>query len=99
MRLTPTQVESFYQDGYLVVEGALSDEDLNPLISDFEALITTLADELYAEGKISERYEKLPFERRIAWLTKRLATPFRGEFHFQPIFVTQSSTSCITTIC
>ena len=22
MRLTPTQVESFYQDGYLVVEGA-----------------------------------------------------------------------------
>jgi len=43
MRLTPTQVESFYQDGYLVVEGALSDEDLNPLISDFEALITLLS--------------------------------------------------------
>ena len=57
MKLTPTQVESFYQDGYLVVGGALSDEELNPLISDFEVLITTLADELYAEGTISERYE------------------------------------------
>ena len=78
MRLTPTQVESFYQDGYLVVEGALSDEDLNPLISDFEALITALADELCAEGKISERYEKLSFERRIAWLTKAAGNPLQG---------------------
>ena len=65
MRLTPAQVEAFHQNGYLVVEDALSDEDLNPLISDFEALITTLADELYAEGKIAERYEKLPFERPL----------------------------------
>ena len=91
MRLTQAQVEAFHQNGYLVVEDALSDEDLNPLISDFEALITTLADELYAEGKIAERYEKLPFERRIAWLTKAAGNPLQGRVSFpanlrHPIF-------------
>ena len=38
MRLTQAQVEAFHQNGYLVVEDALSDEDLNPLIADFEEL-------------------------------------------------------------
>ena len=51
MRLTQAQVEAFHQNGYLVVEDALSDEDLNPLIADFEELIDTIADELHAEGK------------------------------------------------
>ena len=91
MKLTQAQVETFHQNGYLVVEDALSDEDLNPLIADFEELIDTIADELYAEGKIGERYETQPFERRIAWLTKEAGDPLQGQVSFpvnlrRPIF-------------
>ena len=82
MRLTQAQVEAFHQNGYLVVEDALADDDLNPLIADFEALIDTIADELYAEGKIGERHESQPFNRRIAWLTKEAGDPLQGQVSF-----------------
>ena len=76
---------------YLVVEDALSDEDLNPLIADFEELIDTIADGLYAEGKIRERHKTQPFEQRIAWLTKEAGDPLQGQVSFpvnlrRPIF-------------
>ena len=51
MGLTQAQVQDFHRNGYLVVDNALSDEDLNPLIADFEELIDTIANELYAEEK------------------------------------------------
>ena len=42
MRLAQAQAQVFHQNGYLVVENALGDEDFNPLIADFEALIATV---------------------------------------------------------
>jgi ectoine hydroxylase-related dioxygenase (phytanoyl-CoA dioxygenase family) len=59
MRLTRAQVEAFHENGYLVVENALSPEDLDPLIADFETLIDDIAEGLYTEGKIEERYADL----------------------------------------
>lgn len=70
MSLTQPQIETFHENGYLVVERILEPEDLDPLIADFEALIDETARQLYAEGKIRQIHADQPFERRIAWLTK-----------------------------
>ncbi|MCZ6680365.1 MAG: phytanoyl-CoA dioxygenase family protein [Candidatus Poribacteria bacterium] len=82
MKLTQAQIDAFHQNGYLVVENALGPNDLDPLIADFESLIDDVADELYAAGKIEERYEEQPFERRIAWLTKAAGVALQGHVSF-----------------
>ena len=59
-----TDREKFREQGYLVVESALSESDLSPLIAVISDVVETRANALYDAGLISERHETLPFERR-----------------------------------
>ena len=59
-----TNSEKFTEQGYLVVQSALSEADLAPLIAVVSEVVGTRATELYNEGVISDTYEGLPFERR-----------------------------------
>lgn len=70
MRLTSTQVEQFETNGYLVVEGGLTDADLNPVITEYEAYIDRRASELKAEGKITDLHEGAPFDERLALICR-----------------------------
>ena len=65
MKLTQAQIEQFENDGYLVVKGALTPEDLSPVIEEYTAFIDKRAKEMHSEGKISDLFEDEPFERRI----------------------------------
>lgn len=65
MALTPQQIDRFHTDGYLVVENALTDADLDPVIREYEARIDRRARELYAAGDLSRTYEEEPFDRRL----------------------------------
>jgi phytanoyl-CoA dioxygenase PhyH len=66
MALTPQQLDRFHTDGFLVLENALRDEDLDPVIREYEEKIDRRARELHAAGKLSRLYEEEPFERRFA---------------------------------
>lgn len=66
MNLTPFQLDQFQQDGYLLLDGILSDEDLNPLIQEYAAYIDRRAQELFAAGQLSQLYADEPFARRLA---------------------------------
>jgi ectoine hydroxylase-related dioxygenase (phytanoyl-CoA dioxygenase family) len=68
MGLTAEQVVVFREEGVLVVEELLRDEDLAPVIAEYEAWIDRRARELAAEGKIGDLRDGEPFERRIASL-------------------------------
>lgn len=59
-----TNFEKFAEQGYLVVQSALSESDLAPLIAVVSEVVNTRATELYKEGVISDVYEEMPFERR-----------------------------------
>ena len=59
-----TNLEKFREQGYLVVESALSETDLAPLIAAIAAVVEKRAAELYNEGIISDTYEEMSFERR-----------------------------------
>jgi ectoine hydroxylase-related dioxygenase (phytanoyl-CoA dioxygenase family) len=66
MSLTPQQIDRFHTNGFLVVEDALTDADLDPVIHEYEERIDRRARELHAAGKLSRLYEEEPFERRLA---------------------------------
>ena len=66
MRLNDGDIARFNEEGYLLVRGALEERDLDPVIAEYEAYIDRRADQLLAEGKISQTYANEPFDRRLA---------------------------------
>ena len=54
----------FTKDGYLVVRGLLTLDDLSPLIAQISEVVDRRACELYDEGLISDVHEDIPFEHR-----------------------------------
>ena len=66
MRLNDGDIARFNEEGYLLVRGALEERDLDPVIEEYEAYIDHRAEQLLAEGKISQTYADEPFDRRLA---------------------------------
>ena len=74
MELSAPQLAQFDQDGYVVVEGCLRDEDLDPVIEEYDRYVAEKARELHGEGRIAQVYDDEPFERalrRFSSKTKR----------------------------
>lgn len=64
--LTEAQVKQFNEEGYLLVKEVFDPEaDLDPIIEEYKGVLDRLAQELYAEGKISSPYTGLPFGERL----------------------------------
>jgi phytanoyl-CoA hydroxylase len=68
MRLTEEQVKTFQENGVLIAEGVVTDDDLAPVIAEYEAWIDAKARALHAEGKITELAEGQDFAHRFATL-------------------------------
>ena len=66
MKLSEEHRAQFVERGYVVVERALTDADLQPVIDDYSGIVDEIARKLHAEGRISQRYENEPFELRLA---------------------------------
>ena len=62
--LTSQQKETFDRDGYLVVKGLLKPVDLAPLIGVAAQVVDQQTQALFAEGRITERHEDQPFDKR-----------------------------------
>ncbi len=65
MRLSNEQVARFHDEGYLMVEGVLSREELQPVIAEVEEAIERGARKLHAEGELGRLYEEEGFETRL----------------------------------
>ena len=66
MQLSASHIERFRNEGYLLVEGALSNADLNPVIHEYEEYIGRLAKRLLDEGKIRSLHADSSFDTRLA---------------------------------
>ena len=64
--MTEEYVERYIEEGYVVVEGGLTDADLEPVIQDYTAIADDIAQGLYSHGRISDLYADEPFESRLA---------------------------------
>lgn len=63
--ITPEMRAQFERDGYLAVDGLLSDADLQPVVDDYAATLDALAWQWQAEGQLTEAHASLPFGKRL----------------------------------
>lgn len=68
--LTPQQIDSFHEDGLLVVDDVLTHADLQPAIDDITAMTDQLTDKLIEDGELSSSYAELDFEHRLAAISR-----------------------------
>ncbi len=64
--LTEAQVTEFRDRGYLVIDNIFDPQiDLAPIMEEYQGVLERLAQDLYAQGKITSLYGDLPFEQRL----------------------------------
>ena len=78
MKLTIDQVIEYQTRGYVIAEGILTDEDLNPLIGETDHFVEDRARILEREGKITNLYRDQSFQRRFASLCRECPEFGRG---------------------
>src|SRR5579859_7537924 len=70
--LTTKQVDFYNTEGYLVLPDLLDDADLEPARAAMQEKTSEIADDLFAAGLISDKFEDYPFETRLAKLFEAL---------------------------
>ena len=70
MRLTESQVSFFHDNGYLLLEDVLDENDLGPVIDEYKGIIEGRAETLHAEGKVTETHAEKSFTERLLHLSQ-----------------------------
>ena len=68
MRLTESEVSFFQENGYLLLEDVLDENDLAPVIDEYTDIIDKRAEKLHKEGKTTSTYAEKPFTERLLYL-------------------------------
>ena len=64
--LTQDQLSYFEEFGFLPVENVFNPEEVtDPVIEEYHTVMDSLAEELFKEGKISSKFQELPFGKRL----------------------------------
>jgi len=82
MALAQEQVAQYREQGYLIAEGVLTDEDFVPVEQAYDVLINQKAQELLEAGAIKSAHADKPFSHRLAAIAMELSDEayegFRG---------------------
>ena len=70
MELSQNQLKHFKEEGFLLIRNALTDNDLDAVVQEYEKHIDQRANELLDQGKLSRLYKDQPFERRLVCICK-----------------------------
>ena len=77
----PEVAERFDADGYVVVRGWLDpQEDLAPVVREYEQLLERLAERLLASGELSRPYRGMPFAQRLMRIFAEAAPAYDQQF-------------------
>ncbi|MEM7112511.1 MAG: phytanoyl-CoA dioxygenase family protein [Chloroflexota bacterium] len=94
--LSAVQLAQFEEEGYLVVRGLFDlEEDIQPVVAEYSALLDHLAKTWVAEGKLSSAYDDLPFGKR---LTRIIAESGQAYYQHMDISLPQANVSEETPI-
>ena len=64
--MSKTLTDQFAEQGFVKVEGVLDPESvLDPINEEYHGVLDQLASDLYEAGKISSKFEDLPFDARL----------------------------------
>jgi phytanoyl-CoA hydroxylase len=80
---TRIDIDTFEQQGFLVVENVLDPErDLDPVVAEYEALLDDLTERWHAEGKLASTFRELPFAQRFARVLNEAPRDLNVMSHF-----------------
>ena len=84
--LSGLQIATLEDEGYLIIDNLFSADDLWPVKEEFNLLVEYQAQALYQAGRLSDLYQDLPFERRLAEIAAQVpevvsALFSEGRFH------------------
>jgi phytanoyl-CoA hydroxylase len=93
--LTDEQLDTFWRQGFIVIDDVIDvDAYIKPMIEEYQGVIDRLADDLYAAGEITSKYEELPFGKRLIKIQQEsnkvharafdFSLPFKGVKHNTP---------------
>lgn len=80
MNTVQSRHDALMRDGYLVVENVLSENQIEALVADYTDLLSVVAPELYAAGKIPSAFKHLPFDKRMAAVLGEARENLYGHF-------------------
>lgn len=95
--LTEEEVKHFHREGYVVAKGLLGSEELDPLLMEFDKVLTTICRELYEKGELSSDLSDLPFEQRYKQLIIQTGNVYAS--HFRPTLPAEISSITRNTPC
>jgi phytanoyl-CoA hydroxylase len=94
--LTPTQVQHFHEQGFLLVEDALDQAaDLQPVLDEYAVVLDEIAERLFLEGALISLHAKLPFAERLIQVCAESGQNFPQHFDFS---LPQTGVTCDTPI-
>ena len=70
--LNDSQIATFNEEGYLVIENLFTKNDFRPLKEEFSDVVGDQAKSFYQAGRLSTLYEDEPFERRLAKISTKV---------------------------
>ena len=81
--LTERQLESYKQQGYLLIEDVFDPSLFDNLKGELDVMVSAGAERARAEGRLDDLFENEPFSRRLARVAEALGHPgeLLGPFH------------------
>src|SRR5689334_8157000 len=81
--LSPSQLEHFADQGYVIVENALDpSQEIAAVLDEYDAALTEIAERMVAEGTIASTYSDLPFKERLIRISEESGDPVPQYFDF-----------------
>jgi Phytanoyl-CoA dioxygenase (PhyH). len=68
--ITDSQIEQYNEEGYTIVENVFSEDELNPILNEFEEIVEEFADKAFKAGKIKDKHSEKNVFKRLASLEK-----------------------------
>ena len=70
VKLTQSQLAMFGEQGYVVVDDVLEpSRDIDPILAEYDAVLSSVVDDLEKMGAVFETYDDLPFLDRLIALS------------------------------
>ena len=68
--ITSDQIKQYNQDGYVIVENVFSEQELKPVLKEFEDIVDEFVEKAFAAKKISNKHSEKNVFRRLAFVEK-----------------------------
>ena len=68
--ISKEQIEQYKEEGYTIVEDVFDNDELNPILNEFDEIVDDFAEKAFQAGKIQNKHDDKDVFKRLAALEK-----------------------------